>query len=40
LKATTKTMVAIITRRRVKTKDEINPTEVHERIQLTIGINT
>ena len=33
-------MVAIITGRRVKTKDKVILTEVHERIQLTIGMKT
>lgn len=40
LKATTKTMVATITGGRVRTKDKTNPMEVHEQIQLAIGIKT
>jgi hypothetical protein len=40
LKPTTKTMVATITGRCVKTKEKTNQIEVHERIQLTVGTKT
>ena len=40
MKPTTKTMVATITGRCIRTKDKINPMEVHEQIQLAIGTKT